>query len=61
MKNLDDKILFEAGKNKYITIPELSLKLKKSEPTIYRHLKKLMEKGAVKRSGSRKTGYWDVL
>lgn len=61
MKNLDDKILFETGKNKYITIPELSLKLKKSEPTIYRHLKKLMEKGVVKRSGSRKTGYWDVL
>lgn len=38
---LDDKILFEIRKNKYVTIPKLKDILDKSEPTIYRHLKKL--------------------
>ena len=61
IKSFDDKILFEIRKNKYITIPELKNKLNKSEVTIYRHLKKLITDGIIKRSGSRKTGYWEIM
>ncbi len=58
---LDEKILFEIYMNKYITIPELKIKLNKSEATIYRHLKKFINKGVIKRNGSRKNGYWEII
>ena len=54
-------ILQEIRKNKYITIPELSKKIGKSEPTIYRHLEQLMNKGLVRRMKSRKAGYWEII
>lgn len=59
--NLDDDILKVIKGNKYITIPELSNILHKSEPTIHRHLDKLVERGMVERVGSRKTGYWKII
>ena len=46
--------------NKYVTIPELAIKIGKSEPTIHRHIDALVSKGIVKRVGSRKTGYWEI-
>ena len=46
-------------KNKYITIPELAIKVNKSEPTIHRHIDVLVSKGYIKRVGSRKIGYWE--
>lgn len=54
-------ILSEIRKNKYITIPELSKKIGKSEPTIYRHIENLMKKGLLKRMESRKAGYWEII
>ena len=57
-----DRQIIEAIKdNKYITIPEIALLLLKSEPTIHRHLNSLVEMKIIKRIGSRKTGYWEVL
>ena len=47
--------------NKYITIPELASLIKKSEPTIHRHLDHLSELNMIRRVGSRKTGYWEVI
>ena len=52
---------FEIRKNKYVTIPELKDILDKSEPTIYRHLKKLISEGIIKRNGSKKAGYWEII
>lgn len=52
------KIILE---NKYITIPELASLIKKSEPTIHRHLDHLSELNMIRRVGSRKTGYWEVI
>jgi predicted HTH transcriptional regulator len=47
--------------NKHMTIPELSKKTGRSEPTIHRHLSKLIEEGKLVRLGSRKNGSWEVM
>ncbi len=57
---LEKMILEYIRDNRYITIPELSSKTKKSEPTIHRHLDKLVKKNLLERRGSRKTGYWNI-
>ncbi|MBQ2472102.1 MAG: winged helix-turn-helix domain-containing protein [Acholeplasmatales bacterium] len=57
---VDKSIINEIFKNKYITIPELAIKINKSEPTIHRHIDVLVSKGYIKRVGSRKTGYWEI-
>lgn len=61
LNNIDKKILNEFRKNKFITIPELSSKLDKSTITIYRHIKAMMDSNIVKRKGSRKTGYYEII
>ena len=58
---LDGEIVSSLKENKYLSIPELSNQVCKSEPTIYRHLEKLVSLNLIKRVGSRKTGYWEVL
>ena len=47
--------------NKYISGADLSEKLSKSPATIQRHLKLLSEKGLIRRIGSRKAGYWEII
>jgi predicted HTH transcriptional regulator len=44
-----------------ITIPDMSSKLKISHRTVERNIKNLQEKGKLKRTGSRKTGYWEIV
>ncbi len=61
ISHLDKAIISEIRKNKYITIPELATKIAKSEPTIYRHIEQLMKKGLLRRMGSRKAGYWELI
>ena len=61
INDLDKTIMSKKKKNKYITIPELSKRINKSEPTIYRHLQLLMKKGLLKRMESRKAGYWEII
>lgn len=62
---INDKISAEILKcienNKYITIPEIALKIEKSEQTVHRRLNKMVLNNKVQRIGSRKTGYWSVL
>ena len=61
INNLDEQIKKLIIENKYITIPELSNLTEKSEPTINRHLNNLLKSKVIRRVGSRKTGYWEVL
>ncbi len=58
---LDEAIIREIKKNKFIRIAELSQTIGKSEPTIHRHIDALVKSGLLKRVGSRKTGYWDII
>ena len=60
INEIDKKIMAEMNNNKYVTIPELAIKIGKLEPTIHRHIDALVSKGIVKRVGSRKTGYWEI-
>lgn len=61
INELDEAILSEIRNNKYVTIPELGNKIAKSNATIYRHVGQLIKKGMLRRIGSRKTGYWEIL
>ncbi len=58
---LDKEILVNIKDNKYLTIPELTKITNKSEITVYRHLDSLMKQSMIKRIGSRKNGYWEIL
>ena len=60
INEIDKRIMAEMNDNKYVTIPELAIKIGKSEPTIHRHIDALVSKGIVKRVGSRKTGFWGI-
>jgi len=61
IKILDREIIKLIAQNKYITIVEISKETKKSEPTVHRHLDNLMNSGIIRRVGSRKNGYWELL
>ncbi len=47
--------------NPELTIPMLATQLGLSSRTIERHLQKLQQQGVVKRIGSTKGGYWQVV
>ena len=57
----EDKILELIRDNPNITIAQLMLKTNLSEPGVKKNLKQLKEKKLIKRIGSNKTGYWEVL
>ena len=59
--NLDDSIVHLISENNTITIPVIAQKLGKSEATIYRHIKSMMEASILVRVGARKKGHWNVL
>ena len=61
INDIDEQIKKLIVENKYITIPELSVLIKKSESTIHRRLNNLLKSKVIRRVGSRKTGYWEVL
>ena len=61
INNLDQVIINEIRKNKYITIPVLAKKLNKSSATIYRHLKYLCKMNILIRKESRKNGFWEII
>ena len=52
------KLLVE---NKNITIKEIMSKIKKSRPTITRAISTLKDQNKIKRVGSDKTGYWEII
>ena len=47
--------------NESVSKSELAIRIKKSEKTIQRIISSLIKKGLVKRVGSNKTGYWEVV
>ena len=61
INDLDNEIIKCISSNKYITIPEISIKLNKSQPTVYRHITQLINSKILKRIGPRKNGYWEVI
>lgn len=44
-----------------ISIPELAEKIKISTTAVEKNIKKLKDKGILKRVGTTKSGYWEVL
>jgi len=54
-------ILFELEKNPKSKLPELANATSLSERTITRELKKLKDSGKIRRVGSNKTGYWEIV
>ena len=57
---LDEKIIKLLTDNAYLTIPELSMRVSKSEATVYRHINNMISNNRLERIGSRKNGYWKV-
>jgi ATP-dependent DNA helicase RecG len=47
--------------NPYITAGEIALTLSKSSRTIQRYLSKMQDKNIIRREGSTKSGFWEVL
>ncbi|MCG2695067.1 putative DNA binding domain-containing protein [Candidatus Parcubacteria bacterium] len=54
------KILFEIGKNKFITSKELVQKIEINEKNIEKNIANLKKQGLLKRVGSAKGGHWEV-
>ncbi len=61
LNNIERNILSLIEQNKTITIDLLVLETGKSKRTISRYLKKLKEENVIRRIGSDKNGYWEVL
>ncbi|MEG0518285.1 MAG: winged helix-turn-helix transcriptional regulator [Bacteroidales bacterium] len=47
--------------NPKITLDELAEAIGKSRRTVARQIKQLQEDGVIRRVGSDKTGYWEVI
>jgi len=60
-KHLKKGIMKFIKDDKYTTIPEISNALNKSSATIYRYIEALEKEGLLKRVGSRKSGYWEII
>ena len=57
----ENKILELMRDNPNITIQQIMVKTALSEPGVKKNLKRLKEKEIIKRIGSNKTGYWEVI
>jgi ATP-dependent DNA helicase RecG len=55
------RILELLQKNPNLTVPDIALQISKSESAVQRGIMKLQIAGRLKRAGSRKSGYWEVL
>ncbi len=56
-----DKIVSLMAENSSITIEQLAQVCKVSDKTIKRDIAKLKEECLVKRQGSLKSGYWEII
>ena len=57
----ENKILELMRDNPNITIQQIMVKTTLSEPGVKKNLKQLKDKKIIKRIGSNKTGYWEVI
>ena len=55
------KIIFEIRNKKNITTMELMNRLHLGKTSIQKYLKELTDEGFLKRVGSKKTGYWEIV
>ncbi len=61
LNDIQVKILHEIFLNSHITINELVIKLSLSDKSIRNNMKVLKDLNIIKRVGSNKTGYWEVI
>jgi predicted HTH transcriptional regulator len=59
--NTPARILELLQENPNLTVPEIALRISKSESAVQRGILKLQVAGRLKRAGSRKGGHWEVL
>ena len=55
------KIFEEIKKDKNSTRESLIISTELSDRTVSRGIKSLQEKGFIRREGSKKTGYWEII
>lgn len=55
------KIILLIQKNPQITIYEISTALNLSDSGVRKNIAKLQETGIIRRKGSSKTGYWEII
>ena len=56
------KIILDMIKERrFVTIPEMALKIGLSTRTIKRDIEALVEKGVIRRQGGNRLGYWEIL
>ncbi len=60
LSSVEQEVLALIGSKKGIKRREISQELSKTEMTIHRAIKKLIELNLIERVGSNKTGYWEV-
>ncbi|WP_324170840.1 Fic family protein [Sulfurimonas sp.] len=60
-KGREVSILNLIAENSKVTVKELALKFEVNEKTIKRDLEKLKEENKIKRIGSARSGYWEVI
>ena len=60
LSNLQKEILEIIQKDSNASYDALMIKLGKNRTTIMRNIKKMKEMGIIRRSGSKKTGYWEI-
>lgn len=61
LTNLERKILEEVKKDEKITTSQMGFNLKVSRDTVREYIKRLKDKGVLKRMGSRRNGCWELI
>ena len=61
LSNVERDVYVLINSKKGIKRNEIAQELSKTEMTIYRAIKKLIELNLIKRVGSNKTGYWEII
>lgn len=61
LSNIEKNVLLLIEQNKGIKRSDIAIKINKTEMTVHRAIKKLIELGLIKRVGSNKNGYWEVV
>ena len=61
LTQIQQKILEEISKIKYISQTDLAAQLSITRETINRNMKKLQNQGIIRRIGADKNGHWEIL
>ena len=60
-ENIENAILNHIRNNAEITLNEMSVLLGKSRRTIVRTMNRLQEENKIRRNGSTRSGYWEII